>query len=107
MDFFLPPQTHLYLGCDEERGDTQQLQALLPHVLLGEHVAVEEVLGQVGGLPVEAVHLAHLQQRDRSEPGSTLHKPPPRTPPPSPLPHLQQPVKQDGPHLGLQSRLPL
>lgn len=57
-------QTHLNLGCDEERGDAQQLQALLPHVVLGQHVAVEEVLGQVGGLPVEAVHLAHLQQRD-------------------------------------------
>lgn len=92
-------RTHLHLGGDEERRDAQQLQMLLTDVLLRQHEAVEEILRQVRRLPVETVHLAHLRtnrsgyprQRARSGPGRAKLGP-----------HLQQPVQQDGPHLGLQ-----
>lgn len=67
--------TDLYLGGDEERSDANELQVVFVDVLLGQHEAVEVVLCEVGGLPVEAVHLAHLhggvtpaQSRSREHP---------------------------------------
>lgn len=93
---------HLDLGGDEERRDADELQVVLVDVLLSQHEAVEEVLGQVGGLPVEAVHLAHLQQT-----GVRPARLQPSADPAENPTHLEQPVQQDGPHLGLQPGVPL
>lgn len=94
--------THLDLGGDEERRDAEQLQELLADVFLRQHEAVKEVLSQVRRLPVEAVHLAHLHTntvctRHNAHVQGAV----------KPRPHLQQPVQQDGPHLGLQAGVSL
>ena len=53
---------HLELGGDEETGDAQKLQLRLEVAARGAEVAVDEVHRQVVRLPVQSVHLAHLQQ---------------------------------------------
>lgn len=96
--------THLDLGGDEERRDPEQLQVLFADVLLRQHEAVEVVLGEVGRLPVEAVHLAHLRTNTHLTTVRLCKMSPPRF---CRAPHLQQPVQQDGPHLGQQLGVPL
>ena len=93
--------THFYLGGDEERRDAEQLQVLFADVLLGQHEAVEVVLSEVRRLPVEAVHFTHLHADTAVKQfdsfillvfeQANISRP-----------HLQQPVQQDGSHLGLQ-----
>ena len=55
VDFF-------YLGANEEAADSNQLQPVLGHRGGEAEEAVDEVDGEVEGLPVQSVHLAHLDQ---------------------------------------------
>ena len=94
--------THLYLGGDEERRDAEQLQVLFADVLLGQHEAVEVVLSEVGRLPVEAVHFAHLHTDTAVKKRLDSFILQVFKQANISCPHLQQPVQQDGSHLGLQ-----
>ena len=54
--------THFNLGGNEECCDADELQVIFVHVLLGQHEAVEVVLGEVRRLSLQAVDLTHLHQ---------------------------------------------
>lgn len=53
---------YFHFGSDEEAGDANELQRWLEDISLRGHEAIEVVLGQVVRLPVQFVHLTHLQR---------------------------------------------
>lgn len=52
---------YFYFGCDEEARDADELQRWFEDISLCGHEAIKVVLGQVVRLPMQLVHLAHLQ----------------------------------------------